>query len=195
MAVPDGERSRAETGTGTREVMAEVAPEPRELGCPEGGLGWQGRAQDPASGACSPVGNPAAGFTRHYRCSKVPPQSWERGEASTSPALVEGRKQLMPHQFVGQSTKASGWRLGKASWLSLVPSCPVLLSVGAKTPRGLAGVSQHPSHHSYFQPLSLCFPAPSPLSGKRPLIASSRSPERASPMEKLRADVLPYRPL
>lgn len=138
MAVPDEERSRAGAETGTWKALAEVPPEPRELSSLESGLGWQDRVQDPRFGACSLVGDLAAGFAWHYRCSKVPPHSWEGGKVSTSPALVEGGEDLMPHWFIGQRAKASGQRLGKASWL-LWPHpaqscCLLVLSPSAGSP-------------------------------------------------------------
>lgn len=134
-------------------MLAEVDPEPRELGSLEGRLGWQDRAWDSGSGACCLVANPAGGFARHYRCSKVPPQSWEGGKANTSPAPVEGGNGLVPRRLIGQRVKASGRKLGKASWL-LWPrpakSCRLLVR---RPPLG------SPARPSPLQPLCpLCSP-------------------------------------
>lgn len=49
-AVSDGERSRAGVEMGTCEAPAEGAPKPRDPESPEGGLGWQCRAESDTPG-------------------------------------------------------------------------------------------------------------------------------------------------
>lgn len=161
-------------------------------------MGWGGRAEHR-----TPCQEPAAlwetlwlashGITGAARCphragrgeKPVPHLHWWKEESSSchTSLLAKALRHL-----VGGSAKPAG-----SLWSHPAQSCCLLVQrphVGSQVCPSIPLTAL-----THFQPLSLCFPAPSPLSGKRPLIASSRSPERASPMEKLRADVLPYRPL
>lgn len=67
VAVSNAEHSRVGASIGSWEVLAEVAPEPRELGSLEVGLEWQGRAWYLRSGACSLVGNPVRSFVQQVQ--------------------------------------------------------------------------------------------------------------------------------
>jgi len=186
VAVSDAECSRAGAGTGTGELVAEAAPEPRELGSLEGALGQQGRAREPGPGPCSLVGSPVGAFAQPYSCSKVPPQSWEGGKASPQPLTCTGGRSKSAHSTLVYWPKCQGIWL--EAWQSQ-PAPPVLSSPAVcwcKGPRWAPRRAPAPCSPLptliHLQLLSFCFSAPSPLSGKRPLIASSCSPERTSPI-------------
>lgn len=162
------------------EAPAEVAPKPWDPGFPEGGLGWQCRAESETPGQ-EPAGqwktlwlalHSVAGVARcPHRAGSgekpIPHLHWWKVEISSYHTGLVAKES---RHLTGGLAKPAG------SFSPILPSPAVCWCKGPhRTHQRVPAPAEPLPTLLHLQPLNLCFPAPSPSSDKCPLIPSSHS--------------------